>query len=185
MRADADIGALCVRGPQQEAPTCVVLRSAAVIACGGLRADLSVREGLEELSVRLEQAGSRTRSWPRSPEPADPGVEAGDRALSEGRHDEAVRVFREILVDNPLDARARSQLACALWARGETALAIAEQRTALRIDPQRSATALQLGEWLAATRSPREARSLYREFLETTPGDPDVAKALAALPPEG
>ncbi|KPK16238.1 MAG: hypothetical protein AMJ62_06525 [Myxococcales bacterium SG8_38] len=68
--------------------------------------------------------------------PATPMVLQGERLLSEGRPEEALRVFRQAVADDPQDARAWLDVGLASEGVGDTASAEQAYRRATDIDPR-------------------------------------------------
>ena len=99
---------------------------------------------------------------------SDPFLERynkGVAAFKAGRHDEAIREFREALRINSKVVQAHCNLGAALGAKGLQEEAIAEFRAALSVDPKHAASHYNLGMRLEAKGRFSEAVSEFEQFI--------------------
>jgi tetratricopeptide (TPR) repeat protein len=118
-----------------------------------------------------------------APAPAVPEVEleddsglreAGERALSEGRLEEAVKLLRAALEESPADARAKLHLALAHDLRGEAAEAERLLRELVAERPAMARAWSNLGSVLLDRGADDEALGCFERALEA---DPSLAEA--------
>lgn len=94
---------------------------------------------------------------------------AGEEEFRAGRHQAAAARFRQVLAGAPDHARARNDLACALWELGERTAALAELEQARAAAPDDRDVAWNLGQFLGALGREDEAQRLYAAFLARHP----------------
>lgn len=148
---------------------------------------------IEKVEAHLQQRGGDP------PQPDDPLMDAydgllrsarayenrGTQAMGEGRHDEAVAIFREGLAETPDDAGLHNWLGSALMMTGDARGAGEQFSEALRLDPELELAHLGLGVLLSASGRHSEAVDRFRRAVELQPnyiqGRLGLADALRAM----
>ena len=102
---------------------------------------------------------------------------AGEEEFRAGRHQAAAARFRQVLAGAPDHARARNDLACALWELGERTAALAELERARAAAPDDRDVVWNLGQFLGALGREDEAQRLYAAFLAR---HPEATESLAS-----
>lgn len=107
----------------------------------------------------------------------------GDRDLTAGKLDEAIRQYRDAVQAQPQSANYHFKLAVALHRKGDIAGEREELETAIKIDPKLPGAQNSLGYLLARSGDQEGAVEHYRLAVEAAPGWPnawvDLAAALA------
>lgn len=96
------------------------------------------------------------------------------RSGQEGRHEEAVRLWRAVLESDGEQPQARHNLGVALLALGRTEEAVVQLRAAVRLDPAYAKAHLNLAKSLAEVKQYGEAEIHFRRVAELSPGDADA-----------
>jgi tetratricopeptide (TPR) repeat protein len=100
--------------------------------------------------------------------------ELGNILVDQGRHEEAIESFREVVASYPELAAPHYNLARALKRQGQTEEALQHYRTALQLQPNYPEAHTNLGNLLLDQNKTEAAMHHYREALE---GDPNLAPA--------
>ena len=111
---------------------------------------------------------------------ASPHQVAAERAHREGRLDEAIAGYRQLLVEDPANHQARWRLGQACLARNDLHAAVAAFRAVHAAVPG-SRSALALAESLLRAGSTEEARGVLRNWLAFRSEDVEVRRALASV----
>jgi tetratricopeptide (TPR) repeat protein len=105
-------------------------------------------------------------------------LDLGSALGMEGRYDEAITQFRELLRGRD-DAGVRRNLGRALARAGRPDEAIAEYEAALRLDPDDAGAMSELGALFGGRGRVHEAESLLRRAVELEPGARETRRRLA------
>lgn len=114
-------------------------------------------------------------------------TDQGERALREGRTDEAVVLLERSLAVDPNRSGTYLLLAEAYRQQGLAHQAVGLVHRAELLSGGEDGLTLDglliKGDCLLAAGQPREARAVFRRARRRAPGDPEVARRLASLPP--
>ncbi len=154
-------------------------------ATASIRPQLRNHErGAESLSPEVRDLYQRLcrRAGPNLPwiESADPTrleqwIACGERRYTAGDYAAAVEIFRQVLQQDESRARARNNLACALWESGMRDDAVFEAVKALKNAPDDVDSIWNLSQFLHACGRTDEAAELVDSYLQRHPGAVELA----------
>lgn len=152
-------------GKAEKAVACY--RRALSIAPDLLSVQANLQQGLKELSERREDPAPAA-------DPVDSRLRLGITLQEQGRIDEAVDCFREVLAHRPENPEAHFNLGNAYKDRARLDEAIASYRKALALAPDFPAAHANLGSALLQQGRQKEASVCFRKALAL---EPDLAEA--------
>lgn len=97
-------------------------------------------------------------------------VQRGGAAMREGRFDDAVAAFRQLVAFDPTDALAYEYLGVALARQGKAEEALKEYAEALRLDPNSPSAHYDMGILLIEQQREEEAIREFRRAVQLDPG---------------
>lgn len=104
----------------------------------------------------------------------------GIQASQAGRHEEAVKLLRELIQRQPEQPVYHANLGLAFARLGDLPQSIHSYRTALQYRPHHGPTLAKLGRVLASADRTEEALAAFRGAIASDAGDPDTWNALGA-----
>jgi len=170
-----------------EAPEATIAEAAASIR-GQLRHHRAARQaGPLPAAVSALYGRLRAAAGPNVPgavvvgaEQLEQWIACGEKRYTAGDFAAAVEIFRQVLDQDEGHARARNNLACALWESGRHDDAVFEAVSALKHAPDDADAVWNLSQFLHASGRAADAAELVGSYLQRHPDSPRLADALEA-----
>jgi GT2 family glycosyltransferase/Flp pilus assembly protein TadD len=105
-------------------------------------------------------------------------LQEGEQCFSEGRYEDAEKIFREVIRHHPDHPKAHNDLACLFWNMGRRVEALREITKAMEIDSKDLDVIWNAGHFLKEAGRDQEAREIYASYLKRHPEEMEVAETL-------